>query len=172
MPSPLQEYRRRVRSDFIPALEEGVVFFEKPREGACVACTTSGPGKVAKTCQKCVRQLEPIVAEFYSLDGRGGCLGALLGHHHIEADDDVSRLARSVYGGVVPFAARSEDEVEAYLWRCYNGQRGRRDGEFSMEEFFEEMFHEATGNRGSIDAYVKFVWQKLLMGRRYLLLEP
>lgn len=174
MASPMQEYRRRVGGDFVLALDEGVVFFQEGRRPA-VACTTSCPGRTAKTCPRCCRHKEALVAEFWSLDGRGGGFGNVISHHHIEADEDLCRLARAHYGKVDPFQAADDDEAELYLWYCYSGSGLRRPpskAKFDRRECLEEMVMETLGNPAGIDSFVKYLYQKILMGRRYILLEP
>lgn len=172
MANLLTEYRKRHGASFIVPMDEGLCFFNGPDGQPAVVAVTSSPSRSMGSCRMCVTQKTPMIVEVLRSDPNSLTFLSDPIHQHILPDADLVRVVHGLNlpgGPFTPVTFRGDREVEGWLWRLFSksvrGMAKRRD------DPFEDMVAVGLRNPPILDTFFKYVFQPILLNRRYLLIS-
>lgn len=181
MSNLLNEYRKRHRSNFIWATNDGVCFFGKNHRPGAV-CVVSDPARSIQDCSKCRNGKNLLVCEIYEpfIRNHSGCIY----HNHITADTDLAKILANINKSYVPYFAHNQKDIEAWLWNFFlqtkpfvNGssawmaflQNQKKDKESNVMKLLSQMVWCVEFCPYIYAHFYDYVYRPFLLGRTYLL---
>jgi len=116
MTSPIVEYQTRHKTNCIPAVHNGVCFFDG---NPPLIVTTSLPCRSFSICPSCDHSADIILEIFVP-----GYNGAFIteSHNHVEASVDLVQYIKKFHSRHKPFYASKPRDLEIWLWEfCCKG---------------------------------------------------
>lgn len=125
MTNLLVEYRRRIGTDCIPVLHDGLCFFDAAPKADLprLITMTSLACRPLSTCVYCDQQKGPNVIIETFQPGYAGSF-QMIRHDHVEPNTDLNAYVQKNFGKHTPFYAKSPRSLEHWLWDfCYAGRK-------------------------------------------------
>jgi hypothetical protein len=180
----LSEYRRRHNSNFIWASNDGVCFFNKNKKPAAI-CLLTDYCRTVTTCEFCHIQHPKFVCEVLAPGERGSSSRSVINilfHEHVNVDIDISKVMETLDKEYIPYHAKDQNDIEAWLWNFYLQlrpfsrhaafdqyvkQQDKRNS--NVMRSLDQMMWAATNIPSQYSLYYERLYQPVLIGRNYLL---